>query len=81
MEDTKTYAALAHELIERPARLGHRLSPVARNTSHGEMTVMETLNRAGRHLTPPELAETSYVSSARIANILRSPEKKETCLT
>ncbi|QOY61116.1 MarR family winged helix-turn-helix transcriptional regulator [Thermophilibacter immobilis] len=76
MEDAEPYATLAHELFESLDRLGHRLTPVARNSLHGETAVMWTLSRAGGSLMPSELAATLHVSSARVANILRSLEKK-----
>lgn len=76
MENVESYTVLAHELIEGIARLGHQLTPMARNSLHGEMAVMRTLDKAEGALAPGELAEASHVSSARVANILRSLEKK-----
>ncbi len=42
----------------------------------GEMAVMRALMLAGGSLTPSELADRAWVSSARIANILRALEAK-----
>lgn len=53
-----------------------RISRFADKALGGEMAVMRALMRAGGSLTPGELADRAWVSSARIANILRALEAK-----
>ena len=54
----------------------HRISRSADKALGGEMAVMRALMLAGGSLTPSELANRAWVSSARIANILRTLEAK-----
>lgn len=54
----------------------HRISRSADKALGGEMAVMRALMLAGGSLTPSELADRAWVSSARIANILRALEAK-----
>lgn len=74
------FSLLAHELFEQFARLGHSVRPDTRNFTRGEAGVIRTLHLAddaGEHgLTPTQIAERSYLSSARTANVLRSLENK-----
>lgn len=74
------FSLLAHELFEQFARLGHSVRPDTRNFTRGEAGVIRTLHladEAGEHaLTPTQIAERSYLSSARTANVLRSLENK-----
>lgn len=53
-----------------------RVSRFADKALGGEMAVMRALMLAGGSLTPSELADRAWVSSARIANILRALEAK-----
>ncbi len=53
-----------------------RISRFADKALGGEMAVMRALMLAGGSLTPSELANRAWVSSARIANILRALEAK-----
>lgn len=74
------FILLAHELFEQFARLGHSVRPDTRNFTRGEAGVIRTLHLAddaGEHgLTPTQIAERSYLSSARTANVLRALESK-----
>lgn len=74
------FSLLAHELFEQFARLGHNIRPDTRNFTRGEAGVIRTLHlaeNAGEHgLTPTQIAERSYLSSARTANVLRALESK-----
>lgn len=74
------FSLLAHELFEQFARLGHSVRPDTRNFTRGEAGVIRTLHladNAGEHgLTPTQIAERSYLSSARTANVLRALESK-----
>lgn len=74
------FSLLAHELFEQFARLGHSVRPDTRNFTRGEAGVIRTLHladNAGEHgLTPTQIAEHSYLSSARTANVLRALESK-----
>ena len=74
------FILLAHELFEQFARLGHSVRPDTRNFTRGEAGVIRTLHladNAGEHgLTPTQIAERSYLSSARTANVLRALESK-----
>lgn len=74
------FSLLAHELFEQFARLGHSVRPDTRNFTRGEAGVIRTLHladNAGEHgLTPTKIAERSYLSSARTANVLRALESK-----
>lgn len=77
MEETQPdYGALARELTESFARLGRSISPRLRNTVHGEAVIMRMLDEAEGPLTPGELAACAHVSSARIANVLRTLEER-----
>ena len=74
------FSLLAHELFEQFARLGHSVRPDTRNFTRGEAGVIRTLHLADeageRALTPTQIAERSYLSSARTANVLRALEGK-----
>lgn len=74
------FILLAHELFEQFACLGHSVRPDTRNFTRGEAGVIRTLHladNAGEHgLTPTQIAERSYLSSARTANVLRALESK-----
>lgn len=76
MEDTDRYQQLAQELLHEFAQIGHLLSPPMRNATRGEMAVIHAAYYAAGALTPSELAAQAHVSTARVANILRSLEEK-----
>ncbi len=77
---TDEQRALAHELFEQFAHLGHLVKPNVRNASHGAMSVVRTLHLADvageEPLTPSVIAERSRLTPARVANVLRALEKK-----
>lgn len=72
--------ALAHELFEEFAHLGHGIKPNMRNATRGEMGVIRTLHLADEAgeppLTPSVIADRSRLTAARVANVLRSLEEK-----
>lgn len=76
MEDTPTYDELAEELLRELGSLVSALTPVVLNTTRGETATLMTLSRAGAPMTPGQLGAHAHVSSARVANILRSLEEK-----
>ncbi|MBM6775634.1 MarR family winged helix-turn-helix transcriptional regulator, partial [Olsenella profusa] len=76
MEEALTYEELAQELLGELTRLGTTLTPVMVNATRGETAVLMTLYRADGSLTPGQLGAHAHVSSARVANILRSLEEK-----
>lgn len=71
MEDTD-FHELGRQLFTEFGSMHQRVSRFADQALGGEMAVM----RAGGSLTPSELADRAWVSSARIANILRALEAK-----
>lgn len=70
------FRALAQEVLEEFDQLGHRMTTNMRNARRGENGVLHGLARSDRPLTPSELAEMGHLSSARVANVLRSLEEK-----
>ena len=76
MEDTPTYEELAHELLGELFALGSALTPMMVNSTRGETATLMTLYRVEGALTPGQLGKHAHVSSARVANILRSLEEK-----
>lgn len=76
METEESFETLAHELLGGLTAIGNIASPVVLNSTRGETALLMTLFRAGTPLSPTELADESHVSSARVANILRSLEEK-----
>lgn len=72
--------ALARELFEEFARLGHGIKPSMRNATRGEMGVIRTLHLADEAgespLAPSVIADRSRLTAARVANVLRSLEEK-----
>ncbi len=72
--------ALARELFEEFAHLGHAIRPDMRNAARGEMAVIRTLHLAVEAgelpITPSLIAERAHLSTARTANVLRSLEEK-----
>ena len=73
MEDTD-FRELGRQLLTEFGSMHQRISRFADKALGGEMAVMRALMRAGGSLTPSELADRAWVSSARIANILRALE-------
>lgn len=76
METDGTYEELAREFLADLTRIGQRITPMVLNSTRGETALLMTLFRKGVALSPGELADASHVSSARVANILRSLEEK-----
>lgn len=75
MEDTD-FRELGRQLLTEFGSMHQRISHFADKALSGEMAVMRALILAGGSLTPSELADRAWVSSARIANILRALEAK-----
>ena len=75
MEDTD-FHELGRQLLTEFGSIHQRVSRFADHALSGEMAVMRALMLAGGSLTPSELADRAWVSSARIANILRALEAK-----
>lgn len=75
MEDTDFYE-LGRQLLTEFGSMHQRISRFTDQALSGEMAVMRALLLAGGSLTPSELADRAWVSSARIANILRALEAK-----
>ena len=73
MEDTD-FRELGRQLLTEFGSMHQRISRFADKALGGEMAVMRALILAGGSLTPSELADRAWVSSARIANILRALE-------
>lgn len=76
MGDTPSYEELAQGLLDEFSAIGRMLTPVAVNSLRGETAVLMALFRAEGALSPSELGRRTHVSSARVANILRSLEEK-----
>lgn len=75
MEDTD-FRELRRQLFTEFGSMHQRVSRFTDQALSGEMAVMRALMLAGGSLTPSELADRAWVSSARIANILRALEAK-----
>ena len=75
MEDTD-FHELGRQLLTEFGGIHQRVSRFVDKALSGEMAVMRALMLAGGSLTPSELADRAWVSSARIANILRALEAK-----
>lgn len=76
MEETSDYKELTQELMSEIRAIGHALKPAVFNSMRGEAAVLMSLYRAGGELSPSKLGNETHVSSARIANILRTLEEK-----
>ncbi|OUO33024.1 MarR family transcriptional regulator [Olsenella sp. An290] len=76
MEGEELYTELARTFIDETARIEHLLTPRVRNSTRGETAVLEALRRAEASLAPKDLALDGHISSARVANVLRSLEEK-----
>jgi len=75
VEDTD-FRELGRQLFTEFGSMHQRISRFTDQALSGEMAVMRALMLAGGSLTPSELADRAWVSSARIANILRALEAK-----
>ena len=75
MEDTD-FHELGRQLFTDFGSMHQHVSRFVDQAMSGEMAVMRALMLAGGSLTPSELADRAWVSSARIANILRALEGK-----
>lgn len=75
MEDTD-FRELGRQLFTEFGSMHQRISRFTDQALSGEMAVMRALMLAGGSLTPSELADRAWVSSARIVNILRALEAK-----
>lgn len=75
MEDTD-FRELGRQLFTEFGSMHQRISRFTDQALSGEMAVMRALMLAGGSLTPSELADRAWASSARIANILRALEAK-----
>lgn len=75
MEDTD-FRELGRQLFTEFGSMHQRVSRFTDQALSGEMAVMRALMLAGGSLTPSELADRAWLSSARIANILRALEAK-----
>ena len=73
MEDTD-FHELGRQLFTEFGSMHQHVSRFVDQAMSGEMAVMRALMLAGGSLTPSELADRAWVSSARIANILRALE-------
>lgn len=80
METNDSYVELSRELFEQLARMRRGMHPSARNSMRGEMAVIRALHLADLAgegaLTPSQIAESSHLSPARVANVLRALEEK-----
>lgn len=73
---TPTFDELAHELVGELGAIGRTLGPTALNSARGETAVLMSLFRSEHPLTPGELGRRACISTARVANILRTLEEK-----
>ena len=80
METNDSYVELSRELFEQLARMRRGMHPSARNSMRGEMAVIRVLHLAAiareADPTPSQIAESSHLSPARVANVLRALEEK-----
>lgn len=70
------YDELAAKIVAELRGIGHAVSPLVVNELRGEKAVLQELSRADGPLSPGALSASAHVSSARVANILRSLEEK-----
>ena len=80
METNDSYVELSRELFEQLAHMRRGMHPSTRNSMRGEMAVIRALHLAAvageADPTPSQIAESSHLSPARVANVLRSLEEK-----
>ena len=80
METNDSYVELSRELFEQLAHMRRGMHPSARNSMRGEMAVIRALHLAAvageANPTPSQIAESSHLSPARVANVLRALEEK-----
>ena len=74
--DATDYGQLAQQLLHGLVAIERLHDPAVHNSTKGEMALLRTLMESEHELTPSQLAESSMVSSARVANILRALEEK-----
>ena len=74
--NSEDFRALAQEVLEEFGALGRRMSSRMQNARRGEHGVIHALACSASPLTPSELATLGHLSSARVANVLRSLEEK-----
>ena len=70
------YEDLARQLIGEFESMHRFMSTRVSNAVSGEMAVMRALMLANGELTPSQIADRAWVSTPRVANILRSLEAK-----
>lgn len=74
--NSEDFRALAQEVLEEFGALGRRMGSRMQNARRGEHGVIHALACSASPLTPSELATLGHLSSARVANVLRSLEEK-----
>ena len=74
--NSEDFRALAQEVLEEFGALGRRMGSRMQNARRGEHGVIHALACSASPLTPSELATLGRLSSARVANVLRSLEEK-----
>lgn len=67
---------LAQQLIREFSSMRRFMSTCVSNTVSGEMAVMRALMLADGKLSPSQIADRAWISTPRVANILRSLETK-----
>lgn len=70
------YEKLARQLIGEFSSMHRFMSTRVSNAVSGEMAVMRALMLANGELSPSQIADRAWVSTPRVANILRSLETK-----
>ena len=73
--NSEDFRALAQEVLEEFGALGRRMGSRMQNARRGEHGVIHALACSASPLTPSELATLGHLSSARVANVLRSLEE------
>lgn len=73
---SKDFRPLAREVLEEFGQLGRRMTPAMHNARRGENGVIHVLACSEQPLTPTQIGEMGHLSSARVANVLRSLEEK-----
>lgn len=74
--NSEDFRALAQEVLEEFGALGRRMGSRMQNARRGEHGVIHALACSASPLTPSELSALGHLSSARVANVLRSLEEK-----
>ena len=76
MELDDLYTALSTDLIEELGGIAQVIGQITLNATRGEMAVLHALYTSDGPLTPGAIASSAVLSTARVANILRSLEEK-----